>query len=408
MRMRNPSTRHLLPSGSIARIICAVCLAASSVAGDVRVVVRTLDHEGIRGELIEFGLTQGLILHTLEGDDRISLPYDEVVEITNLSAKPTGASGLCVILTNGDKLYGTVSGSGPDQMILDTLLGPRLAIPLDRVRACLTSKAREPRWRSAAQRMMKTDGTDEDRALMSNGDVMKGLVVGIEPRQILFESGDRELSLDLDLVVALALAGEPYPIEPGPRARLTLIDGSVLTVSRLHWVQAAVELTFFDGTLQGVPPEAIRAVEVSGGRWTWLATLPPSSFKHTPMLTLNWPYTIDQNVLGDVLSIGGRKFKHGIGVHSRAVMSFDLGGRYREFTTYCGLDDSAGPLAGVTAVILVDGKTKWQKERIRAGFPPESVRIDIQGAQTLELRVEFGENGDIQDRFDWADAALIR
>ena len=71
MRMRNPSRRHLLPSGAIARIIGAVCLLTSSAAGNVRVMVRTLDHEGIRGELIEFGLTQGLILHTAEGDDRI-------------------------------------------------------------------------------------------------------------------------------------------------------------------------------------------------------------------------------------------------------------------------------------------------------------------------------------------------
>lgn len=406
--MRNPSKRHLLPSGSIARIIGAVCLVASSAAGEVGVVVRTLDHEGIRGELIEFGLTQGLILSTPQRDDPISLPHDEIVEITNLSAQSTEASGLCVILTNGDRLYGTLSGSGPDQMILDTVLGSRIAIPLDRVRGCLTSKAREPRWRSAAQRMMRTDGAGEDRALMSNGDVMRGLVLGVDPRQVLFEAGDHELSLDMDLVVALALAGEPYTAKPRPRARLTLVDGSVLTVSRLHWVKAAVELTFFDGTLQGVPPEAIKAVEVCGGRWTWLAALPPSSFEHTPMLTLKWPYTIDQNVLGGVLSIGGRRFKHGIGVHSRAVMSFELGGRYREFTTYCGLDDSAGPLAGVTAVILIDGTPKWRKERIRAGSPPESVRISVQGAQTLELRVEFGENGDIQDRFDWADAALIR
>ncbi len=404
----NTSRRHLLPSGSIARIIGALCLVGSSAAGNVRVMVRTLDHEGIRGELIEFSLTQGLILHTAEGDDRISLPHDEIVEITNLSAQPTEAAGLCVLLTNGDKLYGTLSGSGPDQMILDTVLGSRIAIPLDRVRGCLTSQAREPRWRTAVQRMMKTAGAEEDRVLMSNGDVLKGLVVGIDPRQVLFEAGDRELRLDLEIVVAFALAGEPHTAEPRPRARLALVDGSVLTVSRLHWVEADVELTFFDGSLQGVPPEAIRAVEVSGGRWTWLSALPPVSFEHTPMLTLKWPYRIDRNVLGGALSIGDRKFTRGIGMHSRAVMSFDLGGHYREFATYCGLDDSAGPLADVTAVILVDGTPKWRKERIRAGFPPESVRIDVRGAHTLELRVEFGLNGDIQDRFDWADAALIR
>ena len=45
---------------------------------------------------------------------------------------------------------------------------------------------------------------------------------------------------------------------------------------------------------------------------------------------------------------------------------------------------------------------------MRGGTQPRAVRIDVSGAHTLKLRVDFGGNGDVRDRFDWADAALIR
>ena len=42
------------------------------------------------------------------------------------------------------------------------------------------------------------------------------------------------------------------------------------------------------------------------------------------------------------------------------------------------------------------------------GGATSAVRIDVSGAHTLKLRVDFGGNGDVRDRFDWADAALVR
>jgi len=34
--------------------------------------------------------------------------------------------------------------------------------------------------------------------------------------------------------------------------------------------------------------------------------------------------------------------------------------------------------------------------------------LDVRCANRIELVVDFGENGDMQDRFDWVEAALIR
>ena len=42
-------------------------------------------------------------------------------------------------------------------------------------------------------------------------------------------------------------------------------------------------------------------------------------------------------------------------------------------------------------------------------FPPGAeLYLDVSGAKALQLQVDFGANGDLQDYFDWADAALIQ
>lgn len=37
-----------------------------------------------------------------------------------------------------------------------------------------------------------------------------------------------------------------------------------------------------------------------------------------------------------------------------------------------------------------------------------SLRVDVSHAGRIELIVEYGENGDLQDRFDWVEPGLTR
>ncbi|GAG42270.1 unnamed protein product, partial [marine sediment metagenome] len=73
--------------------------------------------------------------------------------------------------------------------------------------------------------------------------------------------------------------------------------------------------------------------------------------------------------------------------------------------------DSAGgtpALADVTAEIRVDGQVRHRQEHVTSGKLWGPVRIEVGGAARIELRALFGENGSVQDRFNWADAGLIR
>ena len=391
-----------------AAVVGLCCAAAPLAEARIQVTVRTIGHQILTGELIEFSLDSGVMLLPPDAPEPISIPPVEVVWIRNLSPAEEPPAPMCVLLAGGDKIYGTISGSSPDQLIFDTVMRKRIAIPLERIRACLMPKARLPKWQKRAEQMIGKTQSSEDRLLMINGDMLRGFLVRIAPQKITFEHAGREMEIDPALMVALAMVPEPYAAGSAPRVRLEFVDGSTLTVSRVRWTPDGLDLTFFDGSLQGLSPQALRSAEIRGGRWIWLSSLTPSKYEHTPLLSLKWPYRIDKNVLGGPLSIGGRGFDSGIGVHSRSVLTYELDGQYREFTAQCGLDDAAGLMGDVSASIVVDGEVKWEERHMRGGTQPRAVRIDVSGARTLKLRVDFGGNGDVRDRFDWADAALIR
>ena len=56
----------------------------------------------------------------------------------------------------------------------------------------------------------------------------------------------------------------------------------------------------------------------------------------------------------------------------------------------------------------MDGQVRHRLEHVTAGRLAGPVRIDVRGADRIELCTLFGENASIQDRFNWADAGLIR
>jgi hypothetical protein len=157
-----------------------------------------------------------------------------------------------------------------------------------------------------------------------------------------------------------------------------------------------------------VEAERIVRIDVVGGRWEWLSAHTPISYQHTPMLSLGWEYVNDRNVLGGPITVAGGTFEHGVGVHSRSRLTYDLKGVYRTFVTQFGIDDDSGQFADVSVLILVDGKPRFEKTGVRRRTLHGPIRLDITRANRIELIADFGRNGDLQDRFNWVEPALIR
>jgi hypothetical protein len=128
----------------------------------------------------------------------------------------------------------------------------------------------------------------------------------------------------------------------------------------------------------------------------------------TPFLELSWPARMDRAVDGEPIRFGERTFSRGIGVHSYSRITFPIDPAMRAFRTQYAI---AGdwPYANVTVRIKLDSQVAYEKKDVRGGVLASPVLIDLNGhAQTLTLEVDYGQNYDVQDRFNWIEPALLR
>lgn len=353
-----------------------------------------------------------------------------------------------IVLTWGDLLSGrildshgksddaTVTGAGQagearpgaSMVVMETADLGEVAVPIESVSRVYCPKAAVHRdamqWLERGRPGTERGVPEDDRVLLTNGDALRGFISAIKADGIEIDTGTGPTTAPYRLVVGARLApaipadtpvrGTGRP--PQPYLRLTLRDGAKLTATNLELGPSGAIDSFrwemrlrIGTTIRGdglLGP--IERVEFMGGRWEWLSDHRPLSYEQSPMLGPGWEYMADRNVRNGPILVAGERYERGIGVHSRSNLIFELNGEYREFVTSFGMDDDSGPMADVTVVVLVDGQRRFEKTGVRRGALFGPIRVDVSRAGRMELRIEYGENGDLQDRFDWVEPGLIR
>ena len=381
---------------------------AAGRTGDVPVVVRPIESAGIAGSLVRFHLTTGLTLRTESGAER-RWPIEEVVRITVMAPEKLPRSGEDVVtLVTGDRLSGRCVDSPADTLTIESSEFGRLAIPLDTVEQIVTARAAFPAYQPSVQWFQRGSAGREDRVLLTNGDVLRGFVTSFTGEKLVIDTDGGDAPVPLRLVVAVRMAAVAPPDLSRPHAIVTFASGDRCTFTEIQWTAGNVEGRGFFGETVRFEADWVTRLEVVGGRWEWLSDYEPVSFVHTPMLSLDLPLREDRSVLGGPLAVAGEIYERGIGVHSRTHLLYELKGCFREFVTSFGIDDDSGAWADVAVRIRVDDRTRFEQSNIRRGELYGPVRLDITQAGRIELIVDYGENGDLQDRFNWIEPALIR
>lgn len=131
----------------------------------------------------------------------------------------------------------------------------------------------------------------------------------------------------------------------------------------------------------------------------------PADFKYEEYL---FKARRDQAQGGGPLSMRGKVFPKGLGVHAISSIKFDLNRSYKRFLCEIGVDDSAGELASVEFKVYVDGKLVFESGVLLRSSPTKTVEIDVLNARQITLEVLAADNADIQDRANWANAKLVR
>ncbi len=156
-----------------------------------------------------------------------------------------------------------------------------------------------------------------------------GIVEGTDGDKLLFRYQDKTRTLPLKMVEGVVMAERPEPRPPDElRTRFAMFGGLAISGRWKDLDTSAWKVETDWGQTLNLPAGQIEAVRFRGGAMTYLSDIEPSKVEETPYFGRKLPYRRDVNLLGEPLRINGQTFPHGIAVHSRTVLTYELRGRY--------------------------------------------------------------------------------
>lgn len=111
---------------------------------------------------------------------------------------------------------------------------------------------------------------------------------------------------------------------------------------------------------------------------------------------------------GGPITINGKVYDKGLGVHAPSEITYDLAGKYARFTADVGVDDYMGPSSPASIIfqVFADGEKIFDSGLMKAETAAKKVDVDVTNVKVLKLVVTDGGNGNGSDHGDWADAWL--
>ena len=411
----------------LATLAAAALGAARGEAGapETQIRVERVDGEAVIAQRMTAIADGEVALAAASGNRKV--PLAEVIEIvfpTPPDPPPAWtAADVAVDLATGETLHGQIRGGDAHGVRISSPLLGDVVVPIDRLHAIrflrrLSQMPEAPDLRTA-------ETTDVVHLL--GGDRMTCTVDSFADKYVQVESSSGEkIPVAYDRITALRVLGDAGKRPAGTLLVVVLRDGTELIGASPAAADGKLRMNSAAGFAVEAALTDVVAAHVLSERFVYLSDVPAASTEITPFwkpvagdpAVLYAPRT-DRSFGGRPLKCGGRAWVKGLGVYSGTSQTWALDGKYSEFRCSVGLDDGAGAMGGVVFEVLVDGKSRWKSELVRAaggegrGTPgPVAVpKIDLKGASKLTLKVHSGDAEDpwpIADEADWLGAMLLR
>ncbi|REK09395.1 MAG: hypothetical protein DWQ37_18315 [Planctomycetota bacterium] len=291
----------------------------------------------------------------------------------------------------------------------------KIELPLDLVAGIVL---RPPHDRAAGDKLLARvldREAQSDRLLLDNGDLVAGTIAKLARGKAALETDAGPVEVKSDALVAVlfdpSLVNRPRT--DGLHTVVGFRDGSRLTALAMHAEVERTRIELAGGVTLTAPTSAIVALQVFGGRVTYLSDLEPVNYRHLPYLQLPWEYQTDHSVRGAQLRAAGRLYLKGLGMHSPSRITYDVAPGDRRFEAEVALDDEVRKRGSVVFRVFVDdGGGKWKPvaatEVLRGGDAPQKISVDVENARRISLLVDFADRGDELDHADWLNARFVR
>ncbi|MEU8568669.1 NPCBM/NEW2 domain-containing protein [Streptomyces pathocidini] len=107
---------------------------------------------------------------------------------------------------------------------------------------------------------------------------------------------------------------------------------------------------------------------------------------------------------GRVLTLAGKTYEKGLGVHADSDVEFYTGSRCSSFTADAGIDDEINGYGEVAFSVEADGKVLWTSEPVTGASETIPVDVPLGSARHVHLKVTDTNAAKGGDHADWAGA----
>ncbi len=353
---------------------------------------------------------------SLAGEKPIQTPGKEVVSLRRAGQiMPAWPSDEHLLFANGDRISGSPAELRSERLRFQASLGKfvDINVPLTAVAVIWLAMPDGATDREAVLRPWQNARRSRDVVILRNRDLVEGSLSDLDAQAVRLRGVDRkQIRLERSKVAAIVLSNDlSRSLRPrGTYARLVLTNGSRISLAAAKTEGALLVGKTLFGSPIAVPLDQVVALDIYQGRATYLSDLKPKRYEFVPYLGISWPYQQDRSVAGNPLKLATGVFDKGLGMHSEAKLTYDLGSGYQWFEATVGLDEATGRQGSAGIRVLIDGKAQdvGGAEDLTPLKPPRSLRLKVAGAHELTLVVTFGRHGDVQDHVDWVDARVLK
>ena len=395
-----------------ARILVA-CGVISGFAASLRAAtVQALRVDGttLQGEWAGCPDTTSMNIRTSAGMERIA--FDDLARVSFGSPAQPAEGSILFLLADGGRLHGEIVGDAPEAVVTRTVLGEAVPIAYDRLSAIrfvrggdTFAKAEELfeaalQARLPAQDVLITRGPEDTKSL-------RGRLETLDAESGSFAFGDRPRTFQTDKIFGIVFATGANKQAVFP-VTVELSDGSAVSGTIQRADAEILRMATSVGPVLETKVADVVTLRVRSPRVVYVSDLAPTAERTEGMLHRPWPVRKDRSVSAAPLSMAGRVFDKGLGVHSKTELDYLIGGAYESLVATIGIDDAVRPSGSVIFRVLGDGKVLFDGGALTGQDPPRDVQVDVRGVKILTLVADYGDGLDVSDYADWGGARLLK
>ena len=116
----------------------------------------------------------------------------------------------------------------------------------------------------------------------------------------------------------------------------------------------------------------------------------------------------DRSVDGNPLSVGGERFRTGLGTHASSALRLKVPDEATFLSGACGVDNEVHGSGSISCVVEQDGRVLFDSGILRGGEKARTFRVAISGARPIDLLMKDGGDGIEYDHGDWLNLKTDR